>query len=516
MRLPRRSVLPAFLAVLLAAVPAAAPNTGTPSTDTGPRAFEAPAIGETDLFNLELVGNHDFRQDNGQDVDQLQGTDLEFYEAEGRDYAVVGERGGGFGIFDITDPENFFLTAYQTCAQPRNDVGIGQWTDATGTLRTVVALSRHGAPCQEVADKALTSGGDTGNGPGGFSLFDVTDPTDPEPIAAVQVGVNGAHNLVFHPSELIVYVWNGELVTDFSSIQIVDLRPWADSGDTDDIVPFVGPETLGSVHDGELSPDGSMLYVASGDNYEIFDNSDPLAPVRLGAYVPNIGTYAHGYFPTPDGTISITNNESLAIGGFFADNSAVCPGEGIAFYDTSDPANVIGPLSAYVPPVQGSILPTTGNDPRACTSHFGRVAPNGQVMTIGWYILGARVIDFSDPTLPVEVAAATISRGDDEMGDDRGTEAWAAKTHKGPYLYVGDQERGFDVFKWTPDCPAPWEDGWDRSCVAGTERLPIDPSDPSGPAQATAADPFSALGFDPRLSWQWSCRLDQLDGAPQA
>jgi uncharacterized repeat protein (TIGR01451 family) len=37
-----------------------------------------------------------------------------------------------------------------------------------------------------------------------------------------------------------------------------------------------------------------------------------------------------------------------------------------------------------------------------------------------------------------------------------GTNTWAAKFYKGPYVYAGDLGRGFDVFRWSGDGPAPW------------------------------------------------------------
>lgn len=464
-----------------------------------------PAVGETDLYNLELVDNFSFETTeaelgaNDHGAGQ-QGTDLEFFtttvDGEERDFAVVGGYTRGAYIFDITDPDTdgAKLARFVPCAQPRNDVGVHQFTDEDGTLRTWIGLSlQSGRVCEEAGEYR-------GNvsGSGGFALFDVTDPyAEPVGLGAIQVGYGGVHNLVFHPTEPLAYVWNGALPGAVNSVQIVDLADLSH-------VTVSQLETLGGPHDGELSPDGSLLYMASENNYEIFDNSDPRAPVRVGQYTPNVGTYAHGYFPTPDGDISITNNESLALGGFFASGSGACPGEGLAFYDTSDPALPVGPIGYFAPPVQGR------TDDRACTSHFGRVVPNGKVMTVGWYILGARVIDLSDPTQPREIGAATIA--DTEDPAENGSEAWAAKAYRGPYVYVGDQGRGFDIFRWTGAlCPeghpaagaSPFEDGWTSDCV------------PEG--RATLVDPArTRLATDPRElevtgvgspTWRFSCQV---------
>ncbi|MBW3618802.1 MAG: hypothetical protein KY461_01025 [Actinobacteria bacterium] len=445
---------------------------------------DAPAVGETDLFNLEHVYNFNIEASEwdleaaDHDVDE-QGTDLEFFTTEvdgvARDYAVVGGYSRGAYIFDITDPAATELAQFVPCAQPRNDVAVGQY-EVDGDQRTFIGLSlQRGTVCAE-------AGPVVNDGPsGGFAFFDVTDPTQPAVgLGAVQVGFGGVHNLVFHPTEPLAYIWNGALPGAVSSIPIVDFS------DLSAITVSEGPTTLGGPHDGELSPDGTRLYVASENNYEIFDNTDPRNPVRIGAFTPNIGTYAHGYFPTPDGRLAITNNESLALGGFFRANSGVCPGEGLAFYDTSDPGAVVAPLGYFAPPVQGQ------TDARACTSHFGRIADNNQVMTIGWYILGTRVIDFSDPSAPREIGAATIADEEDDPTEG-GSEAWSSKTYEGPYVYVGDLRRGFDVFRWSgptcgPDHAAPgawpWADGWTPDCV------------PDG--RATLVEPTTAMAPDPR------------------
>ncbi|MBI4261667.1 MAG: DUF11 domain-containing protein, partial [Actinobacteria bacterium] len=56
------------------------------------------------------------------------------------------------------------------------------------------------------------------------------------------------------------------------------------------------------------------------------------------------------------------------------------------------------------------------------------------------------VVDWSNPSLPVEVAGAVMP----------GMNTWAAKFFRGPYLYTGDLGRGFDVFRWSGEGPAPW------------------------------------------------------------
>jgi hypothetical protein len=278
----------------------------------------------------------------------------------------------------------------------------------------------------ELADDDIRT---LGEGSGGLGVFDITDPFDWKPMYRIQTGMGGVHNFAFHPTADVGYVWTGALPGVIDSIPIIDFRDL----DNPEVLP--APATLGGPHDGELNADGSRIYVASENNYQIYDNTDPFDP-QLISMAPNVGSYAHGVFPSPDGQIMVTNNESLVLGGFFVAGTGVCPGEGLAAYNISNEQTPIGPVGYYVPNVAGPVGP---EDDRPCTSHFGRFAPGTRILSMGWYIGGVRIIDWTNPSLPVEVAGAVLE----------GTNTWAAKFHKGPYIYAGDIGRGFDAFRWS-------------------------------------------------------------------
>lgn len=283
-----------------------------------------------------------------------------------------------------------------------------------------------------------------GSGSGGIGVFDITDPFEYKPMYLLRTGLGGVHNFAFHPNQPFGYVSNGALPGGLNVIPIVDFT------DLDNPVVRVGPETEGGVHDIEFSVDGTRAYAGSENNHRIYDTADAANPVLLSR-TPNIGTYAHGAFPDSAKEIMVTNNESLALGGFLA--PGVCPGEGLASYNIagSNENAPIGPLGIYVPH-------TTGPSERPCTSHFGRFVPGTKIMSIGWYIAGVRVVDWSNPVLPVEVAGAVMP----------GTNTWAAKIYKGPYVYAGDIGRGFDVFRWSGDGPAPWTVTAEDDVIAAT------------------------------------------------
>lgn len=397
--------------------------------------------GEQSLLNFEHVWNH---QTTGTPNDG-HATDLEFYtttiplrdeagqivlDEEGnptlveRDFAVMGSYDGGAWVYDITDPEAPLFVTNIACSQRQNDVQIKKLGD-----RWILALAKDGSgnPC--VTERLFGQGGAAG-----IAVFDITDPYAVERLYSVRTG-GGAHNFTFHPTEPYGWVSTGDLPGGNNHIPIIDFT------DVDNPRIAADIPNLGGPHDIAFSVDGTRAYVASENNWKIYDSSDPTAPTLLSE-TPNAGTYAHGFDPTPDKSIAIGTNESLALGGFFVGGTAVCPGEGMTFFDLTDEAHPV-PVGQFFAPVVGN-----PGDNRACTGHVGEVASNGEVVATGWYTGGARVIDFSTPSLPTEIGHAVME----------GAEVWTANFYKGPYLYTADQRRGFDVFRWTGGPVAPWED----------------------------------------------------------
>lgn len=397
--------------------------------------------GAPSMENLEHVYNYDVP---GAPVTE-KASDIEFYTANvplrdyttgelildpggnpipaDRDFAVVGSELRGAYIFDITDPESPQFVRRITCSQIQNDVQIKRFGS-----RWVLALAMDdlGSVCATPR---------IGSGSGGISLFDITDPYLATPIVGYR-SIGGAHNFTFHPTQPYGWISTGDLPGRINHLPIIDLTNLFATPAS--ITMVANLQTVGGPHDVSFSADGTRAYVANENNARIYNSTNPAAPVLIGTTV-GPATYVHGLDPTPDGKHMVLTDESLALGGFFASGSGVCPGGGLTFYDIEG-MNESAPI-----PVGYFTANVVGNSPdhRACTAHVGRITPNSQLMVLGWYIGGVRVVDISDPSMPREIGHAVMP----------GTEVWSAKIYKGPYVYTSDEGRGFDVYRWTGSQP---------------------------------------------------------------
>lgn len=402
-----------------------------------------------DLANLEHVYSYDWAPGEAPAL----GTDTEFFTSAiplrdgtgaivtdpngdpvvvDKDFAVVGAETKGAYIFDITDPENIAFVKQVACNQTQNDVQLKKIG-----ARWILALTQDeaGVPCLK---GALTPR--YGIADGGVALFDVTDPVAYTPLYSFGV-FGGAHNFTWHPTRPYGWVSTGDLPGGKNHLPIIDFTDLTTPDPADKPTLAADLTSVGGPHDLSFNATGTRAYVASENNTRIYDATNPAAPVLIGV-TPTTGTYPHTAEITPDGSTMVVTQESLALGGFFQQGTTVCPGEALFFYDMTVEAAPV-PVGSFLANITGPLGP---DESRACTAHQYRIAPNGRSLVVGWYAGGVRVVDFSNPSLPVEVGHAIMP----------GAEVWSARTFKGPYVYSGDLVRGLDVFRWSGPGTAPW------------------------------------------------------------
>ena len=100
---------------------------------------------------------------------------------------------------------------------------------------------------------------------------------------------------------------------------------------------------------------------------------------------------------------------------------------------------------------------------------------------------------------------------------------WSAKFYKGPYVYTGDLGRGFDVFRWSGEGPAPWvaeadlaitKTGSPSKLKAGeplTYTLEVTNAGPRETSGVTVRDPLpDGVTFQQASASQGSC--EESDG----
>ncbi|MGH8893361.1 MAG: LVIVD repeat-containing protein [Actinomycetes bacterium] len=380
------------------------------------------------------------------------GSDVEFLKVGKREFALAGTLRKGLQIVDITDPTAPQIAAVYDCKISQGDIQV--WTNGSRILASYTAdgtFGTAGASSQCAADLGLdeTSSGTV--------ILDLTDPTAPRSVSFAPVP-RGSHNMTIHPSGDYLYNSNSDLITSTSpTITIYDVSvPESPRKVQDYAIPFV-PASLGSEsHDITFNESGTRAYSAALSQTLVLDTSNPEQPRQIGQIIDPSINVAHQSDPVTvsraDGTqreILVVTDERAGAAG-----SAECPGGGLHVYDVTG-ANEQDPKKLgtwFIPVVQPQ-------DGTRCTSHVLRIYPEQEMLTIGWYGQGVRVLDISG-LADVTGSPTTIAIGDGigmrEVGSYvfPDSDTWSFKTNRiaadgSFYGYGNDLTRGFDVYRFS-------------------------------------------------------------------
>jgi hypothetical protein len=391
--------------------------------------------------NLELVSQ---TGDKG-------GTDLEFFtrtldsyrDADGatvtpeapeaRHFAMVGNQISGAKIYDITDPEATYLaSAVVGCTVGQGDV---QVTD-DGTL-AAIAYQTSGN-CQTFEGEIVKKGS---------VLVDLSDVYAPKVVGGA-AETQGAHNNTLHPSGKYLYISTSGITDRNARVPIYDISDPANPR-----LVQIWSTPGNSPHDIRFSPDGKRAYMAGISQYRIVDTSDPEAPSVISTIVPPGGSIGHDTLITRDGAFLFIGDEAGG-GGTYP-----CPGGAIYVYDVRAEAApiLLGVAEAGVGPVTGRQIdePAVGSL-GGCTAHVMDLNPDGQSLTLGWYVAGSRTFDFSalynaDGTPKIGPALAYGTKGigivEDSYMIPEGANTWSAKQYSEVpgYIFSDDLNLGFYV-----------------------------------------------------------------------
>jgi hypothetical protein len=382
--------------------------------------------------NLELVANVPI--DPG--TQGVAASDLELHG----NHAFVGSYGEGLVIVDISDPLHPKRAGKFSCAGGQNDVQLSP--DGRYAAMAVETTSNKCHPGDE-----------------GTSIIDVSDRTAPVEVAWIGQDklVDGSHNNTLDWP----YLYVDQYTNTYSKLEIFSL---ADPRNPKKVggIDYGGED---SHHDliVDHRPDGkSFAYAASINFSDVIDVTDVTKPVlRERIRDPQV-SISHQAEPNFDRSLLLVTDEfggGAAGPGCGGNPAASVPGTEAIPPQIKDPAS-IGALHLYRLEKNGDLAGSNGldkagafnipyqanDDPqKGCTIHVFWQAPDQNRLTTAWYGRGTRVVDFSNPAAPKELAWFIPTDAD----------TWSAKPHNG-YIYAGDINRGLDVFRYTGEGGEGW------------------------------------------------------------
>ena len=364
--------------------------------------------------------NKNFTQVGMLDFDPLEIADV---WAHGNYAYLSGFSGTPVQIVDISDPANPWVAA--VAASP----------DAQCSSQDVKVETLNTAYFQGDLMAVGNEGCFTG-----LQLWDVSDPTDPELLSAVaQIGepefihnvyIFGQRNRAYVAaissfSEVLTTFFYGFTIGDFMIVDITDpgnpvtVGDWGAGKDggiafgTPFVPPFFPPGSDCTpppgeqelcrgddfpgvfAHDVWVNEQATLAYVSYWDaGVIILDISDPANPAAVGmAFEPEtFGSdegNAHVAVPARGGNLLLVGDEDFFAGPPFGF---------LRIFDTQDPASPIQ-IGAY------ATENTLANPNPGVSFSAHNVVVRGNRAYLSWYDDGIRVVDFSNPSQPREIAA---------------------------------------------------------------------------------------------------------------
>jgi hypothetical protein len=325
-------------------------------------------------------------------------------------YAMQQGAAGGVHIIKRTRKKaGHVKIGFVPCAGEQNDVEVIE--------PRLIAIGYHTSQC--------------GVSGGGVRLIDVTNPSRPRYLGSVSFS-GGTHTLTKYPGKPLIYSSPDGLGNVQGVEQIIDV--------SDPMKPEVVASyenRANACHDltFHFTKENKLAFCPGSDRTEIWDVSDPLAPVPISEIVNPAIFYHHSAVATYDGKYLVIGDENTE-----ADECEGGTTGALWVYDITDPA-VPKPVG-YFGIGRGQAPGSAGSDRNSyCTAHLYNFIPGTYIMVASWYAAGINVIDFSDPANPVEIGHY-FGTGEDYAN------YWSAYWHKGR-IYGNDRTRGLDVFRPT-------------------------------------------------------------------
>lgn len=360
-------------------------------------------------------------------------------------YAFSGNY-NGFTVIDISQPKRPKAVAQFLCPGGQGDPSV--YGDI---LVFSVDSSRSSSSCQNTPQ-----GAEVKTSWEGLRIFDISDPRNPEYVAAVETDCGShTHSLAPSKDKKSVYAY----VSSYSpNTAFPDCQPAHDKISVVKI-PVKYPRDARVVSEPVLFPDGgnpgSATYSATSGCHDIttyaakdiaagacmgdgvlIDISDRENPV-VTERVQDTANFAFWHSATFNNAgTKVVFTDELGGGGAATCNPTVGPNKGAdAVYDIEEGELV---FKSYFK------IPRTQANTENCVAHNGSLIPvkGRDIMVQAWYQGGISVWDFTDSDNPRELAwfdRGPLSQETLTLGG-----AWSTYYYNG-YIYSNDIQKGFDV-----------------------------------------------------------------------
>jgi hypothetical protein len=343
--------------------------------------------------------------------EQAQGSDLAF-----RGNLLIAGAYEGTGFFRIGEDGIPRQVSFHDCPGSQGDITVlGNFVFVSIDSRS--SNSEQSATCNNTATTASASS----LGKEGLRIVDISDVRNPRQVGFVETEC-GSHTQTLIPGELasFIYVDSYPLTADtecteanhpegeFSVVRVPSANPArARVVAVPDVLPAtVTPDTIGC-HDTGVLPAKDLAVAACLGAWAVLDISNPRAPETL-SYVQNPAIELdHSAQLTWDGKYAVIGDEHAgAAGGGGCSTNQDSPVGAMWFYDITDRSNPVLDGSYSLPRVPPVDSPEEAERFR-CTTHNYMVLPmrdaNRYVAVSPYYSGGLSVVDFSDPSEPVEL-----------------------------------------------------------------------------------------------------------------
>lgn len=363
-------------------------------------------------------------------------------------YAFAGNY-NGFTVFDIKNPKKPKAVTQFLCPGGQGDVSI-----SGDILVFSVDSSRSSSSCADSTPQPATERSSWE----GLRIFDVSDPTRPEYVSAVETDC-GSHTNSLAPSKdgknVYVYVSSYSPRAEFpdcqpahDKISVVKIPAGAprDAKVVNEPVLFAdggnpgnnGSSTTSGCHDITTYPAKDVAAGACMGDGILMDISDRENP-KVTERVRDTTNFAFWHSATFNNAGSkVVFTDELGGGGSPTCNPAVGSTKGAnGIYD------IVGGKLQFKSYYK---MPRTQADTENCVAHNGSLIPvkGKDIMVQAWYQGGTSVFDFTDSSKPTEIGwydRGPLSATALQLGG-----SWSSYYYNG-YIYSNDIQKGLDVFE---------------------------------------------------------------------